>query len=711
MHARGGVAIFVRQRLFFSELSTSSLSSLDPYSDYVGVNISLNNSSSLSFPNVYASPIRSSSTDGRTNSFSPSILSSSRNLFILGDFSHHPLWGSRVTSNPHGEEVFNLVISTDLLPHNDPDTPTLLHRSSGSRSFPGISFDSSSLALSCSWEVLQDLGSDHLSILLFIPLSLAFRPNERPSSFNFQKARWDDFASYFDSHCPSAEEYSSLSLSSAAALFTSLALNAAKSSISFVRIKRSSKAWWSAEVESVVNERHKAFAGAHRNDEDRHAYISASRRASSVIAKAKAEAWQTTCSSLSPKSVHSLLRFIAGSPSSSSFSLNFPNCSSPRESASVYAAYLRSHFSVSQPKVLHSRARGYLSELRRATFPVESHSSFCSPFSPAEFLATASNLSSSTATGLDKVAYPMLKHLPRSGMDFLLNIFNLSWSSHSFPSIWRHLQLFPYTRWESLSTLLLPSGLSLSPPAYQSCLNASFYLVYSSFWNLIPFSLPPGRFPPWTVYLIKFCTFLSPFRMGLTNPGRALGRSCLLPTSSKLLTLSGIPLFSTNLFRLASLLALLVGLNLSFLIGALLWSFKITKVVPFQSVEVFRKNPFLAQYFSLSSSIIFRPYCLLPSAVLFTLTIWSFASSPPRSPLRWRSHKELCFDWSAGLSTGVFVSIRANARPPCSQWIPTKLTSIPTSSYSAPASVSIQLQSFLRSSSTALFSFLNMYLR
>ena len=268
--------------------------------------------------------------------------------------------------------------------------------------------------------MLQDLGSDHLPILLSIPLSPAYRPNERPPSFNFQKARWYGFASYFDSHCPSAEEYSSLS--SAAALFTSLTLNAAKSSIPFSRIQRSPQAWWSAEVEEAVSERRKAFAAAHRSDEDRQAYISASRRASSVIAKAKAEAWQTTCSSLSlrcnPKSVHSLLRSIAGSSSSSSSSPNFPNCSSPKESASVYAAYLRSHFSVSQPNPLRSRARGYLSKLRRATCSVESHSSFCSPFSPAEFLAAASNLSSSTATGPDKVAYSMLKRLPRSGMDF-----------------------------------------------------------------------------------------------------------------------------------------------------------------------------------------------------------------------------------------------------------------------------------------------------
>ena len=155
---------------------------------------------------------------------------------------------------------------------------------------------------------------------------------------------------------------------------------------------------------------------------------------------------------------------------------------------------------MSQPKALRSRARGYLTELRRATCSVESHSSFCSP---AEFLA--------------------------------------------------------YIRWENLSTLLLPSGLSLSPPAYQSFLNASYYPVFSFFWNLIPFFLPARPVSALDgLHLIKFCTFLSPFRMGLTNPGRALGRSCLLSISPKLLTLSGIPPFSTNSFRLASLLALLV---------------------------------------------------------------------------------------------------------------------------------------------------------
>ena len=119
--------------------------------------------------------------------------------------------------------------------------------------------------------------------------------------------------------------------------------------------------------------------------------------------------------------------------------------------------------------------------------------------------------------------------------------------------------------------------------------------------------------------------------MGLTNPGRALGRYCLLLISLKLLTLFGIPPFSTNWFRLASLLALLVGLNLSFLIGALVWLIKITKVVYFESVERLRKDPFLALYFSLSLSMI--PVSL-PSSVSCSLyaddlAIWSSSPSVP----------------------------------------------------------------------------------
>ena len=128
--------------------------------------------------------------------------------------------------------------------------------------------------------------------------------------------------------------------------------------------------------------------------------------------------------------------------------------------------------------------------------------------------------------------------------------------------------------------------------------------------------------------------------MALNNPSLALGRFLLQSTSPKLPTLSDIPLFSTNLFQLACLLALFVGLNLSFLTRAFEWFFKITEVAPFKPVEVFRKDSFWALHFSLFSSIIFLILCLFQSAVFFVLPIWPFGSSFPWSLLRWKLHKE-----------------------------------------------------------------------
>ena len=132
--------------------------------------------------------------------------------------------------------------------------------------------------------------------------------------------------------------------------------------------------------------------------------------------------------------------------------------------------------------------------------PEESLLSFCSPFSLAEFHATASNLSSSTATGPDKVAYPILKHLPRSGMDFLLHIFNLSWSSHSFPSIWKTSSIIPIHK----------MGKPLDCPAF-------FWLIFfiscvSKLFERIILSR--------LLFFLKFNSILCPRQAGF-RPGRS----------------------------------------------------------------------------------------------------------------------------------------------------------------------------------------------
>ena len=80
---------------------------LIPTLDYVGINISLNNSFSVSFLNVYAPhPLLPNRWQNRLLfSLHSSLL---QKFFILGDFNcHYPLWNSRGTSDPCREEVFD----------------------------------------------------------------------------------------------------------------------------------------------------------------------------------------------------------------------------------------------------------------------------------------------------------------------------------------------------------------------------------------------------------------------------------------------------------------------------------------------------------------------------------------------------------------------------------------------------------------------------
>ena len=126
----------------------------------------------------------------------------------------------------------------------------------------------------------------------------------------------------------------------------------------------------------------------------------------------------------------------------------------------------------------------------------------------------------------------MLKHLPRSGMKFLPYIFNLSWSLHSFPFIWKTSFIIPIHKLEKP----LDSPVSFRPISLISSVSKPFEriilwrLLFFLKSNYILFPLQIGRFS------IKFCIFLSLFRMSLTNPGRGLEqfllRSTSLPPSS-----------------------------------------------------------------------------------------------------------------------------------------------------------------------------------
>ena len=216
---------------------------------------------------------------------------------------------------------------------------------------------------------------------------------------------------------------------------------------------------------------------AHRSESHRLRYIDASRRASSVISRAKSATWQATCSNLSPRSdpraVFRLLNAISGKKNTSQ-DPSFPDCTSPLDTADHYASYLRSQLSQATPRSLRRAERQFMNELRKASCEDASslHNSFCSPFSLTELSTAISNLSSSTASGPDQIAYPLLKHLPEPAqLSFFLFLTGPGTLTPS-PLVGNLPLSFPFINLENPLPLRPLSAPFPSPPASPSFLSA-----------------------------------------------------------------------------------------------------------------------------------------------------------------------------------------------------------------------------------------------
>ena len=177
----GGVLILVKTGLSYTSLSTQSLSSLDPSSNYLAIAVKIKGAPPIHLFNVYVLPIRSSSSDSRPKSFSPFLLPSSPTTYIFGDFnSHHSSWDSHSPEDQSGKDLFDWLLSSDLLPLNNPEHHTLLHRATGNRSSPDLSLFPARIVSKCIWQTLPDLGSDHLPISITIPISPLINSFHRP---------------------------------------------------------------------------------------------------------------------------------------------------------------------------------------------------------------------------------------------------------------------------------------------------------------------------------------------------------------------------------------------------------------------------------------------------------------------------------------------------------------------------------------------------
>ena len=103
----------------------------------------------------------------------------------------------------------------------------------------------------------------------------------------------------------------------------------------------------------------------------------------------------------------------------------------PVDCANQIFADLQSHFSTESPKSFQTFKKSQMNKLVSAQYNLF-HPTFCSS-TIFEYSSAISQSLNSTSSVSDQITDPLLTNLPHSGLQFLLPIFDLFWSKHTFP--------------------------------------------------------------------------------------------------------------------------------------------------------------------------------------------------------------------------------------------------------------------------------------
>ena len=112
-------------------------------------------------------------------------------VLILGDFNaHHLSWYSRSTDT-RGKRMDDSINGSNFGILNW-DSPTRVPPNAEPSSLD-VSLASTSLIISCSWQTLSTLSSDHLPILIRLQMKTTSTPGLRRTYVNLKKADWDRY--------------------------------------------------------------------------------------------------------------------------------------------------------------------------------------------------------------------------------------------------------------------------------------------------------------------------------------------------------------------------------------------------------------------------------------------------------------------------------------------------------------------------------------
>lgn len=365
---------------------------------------------------------------------------------IFGDFNaHNTIWGGNCT-DPRGRILEDFIIKNDVCLMNAGQY-TYIHPGYGTQTAIDLTMCHSSLYLDYNWDTYKDTcGSDHLPIIL---TSCDSRPQEKITQWQLHKANWELFKLLceielskinWETHCDPME------------LFTSTLEAIAEQTIpkSSTSISSYSKPWFDEECRQSIRHRNKAYNTyiKYPTASNLLQYRQWQAHVRRLIKDKKRYSWKNFVSKLTSKSpvkqTWNMVSKIIGRPSVPKF--HHLRCSDnditdPVEMADCLADTFSKH---SSSEHYREPFKNYKSKTEKIqlSFQSSQDEAYNEIFSLKE-LKDSLREARNTLPGIDGIPYQILRELPLSGMQVLLNILNFIWQTGLFPLSWRKAIIIP----------------------------------------------------------------------------------------------------------------------------------------------------------------------------------------------------------------------------------------------------------------------------
>ena len=367
-------------------------------------------------------------------------------FLLVGDFNaHNTLWGC-CDDNPKGRLLENFFSLNDLCLFND-KSKTYKHPATGSLSSLDLSLSSPDIFSNFSWEVDKDLhGSDHFPVIITEdgPSVLG-----RPTRWKLHKADWNCFRVRCEQTI-CREVFSEVE--DPTELFTSLIYKAATEAVprTSKHPKRHNKPWFNDDCNNAIKARKAALRrfDLRPTPENNSLFKIARAKARRVIKESKRLSWRQYVSGLnsgtSVKKTWDMIRKIQGKNSSQSVG-HLTTAEGVVTSKKDIANTLADKFAQKSSSDNYSESfqrHKDIHEKSKLNFKSKNDESYNKFFTIKE-LRAALRKCHDTAAGSDDIHYQLIKQLPNSCLDVLLDVFNNIWETGCFPDSWREAVVIP----------------------------------------------------------------------------------------------------------------------------------------------------------------------------------------------------------------------------------------------------------------------------